>query len=575
MNRRTIIHWGVLCFFAAPAIALAQTTLAVPSSYPSIQAAIDAASPGDTVLVSPGIYQEFLDFRGKAITVKSLAGPEQTTIDGVNPFAANAKSLVTFSQGEGASSVLDGFRLFRGGGNLVNNWYLGGAIFCDASSPTIKNNIILANIASFGGGIACINAASPRIENNVIGDLLGNGNVAIDGGGIYCQFFSSPTIEKNLIAGNMANPYCQYGNPPNPSGFGSQAGVAPHSGIYVPGDAGFPSWSPGSGPGSGGSAGGGFGGFGQSCIGGHGGGIFCANQSVPSISKNEIVENSAGAFLIGGQGGGIYCEKESDALIFENTVLKNSSIAGGGIGLHSSSPQIAKNKIEQNSAPLQGAGISCVEGSSASIQNNVIRENVDANRGGGIFVDLSAPVIISNKISKHAVVNSGGGIYVSNTTESVLLANNMIWENEVEIGNGAGIFFAGLGAMINNTICKNSAPDYGGGLMVAQGSPLIENNIFWANDADQIFPLTAPVNYCLVQDGFPGWNLAEAPYFVNFENNNFHLQSGSPAIDAGNLGIVGLPLTDFEGDSRIIGNGVDIGADEFRPSPFGLYFKHP
>ncbi len=59
----------------------AQTTIHVPADQATIQAAIAAAQPGDTVLVAPGTYLENLNF-GKAITVTSLDGPSVTIVDG-------------------------------------------------------------------------------------------------------------------------------------------------------------------------------------------------------------------------------------------------------------------------------------------------------------------------------------------------------------------------------------------------------------------------------------------------------------------------------------------------------------
>ena len=56
-------------------------TILVPADADTIQEAIQIAEDGDLVLVSSGIYLENLDFLGKAITVESVAGPEETFVD--------------------------------------------------------------------------------------------------------------------------------------------------------------------------------------------------------------------------------------------------------------------------------------------------------------------------------------------------------------------------------------------------------------------------------------------------------------------------------------------------------------
>ena len=115
---RTTLRSGLLSL--TPLVLLGLTpltaraaTINVPAGQPTIQAAINAASNGDTVLVAPGTYRENINFMGKAITVTSSGGPSVTTIDG-----GAAGSVVTFSSNEGTNSVLSGSTITNGlGGN--------------------------------------------------------------------------------------------------------------------------------------------------------------------------------------------------------------------------------------------------------------------------------------------------------------------------------------------------------------------------------------------------------------------------------------------------------------------------
>jgi parallel beta-helix repeat protein len=190
---------------AAMVAALAAWTLAaraadihVPGDQPTIQQGIDAASPGDRVLVAPGTYAEHIDFEGKDIGVESTAGAAVTTIDGTY-----TGIVVTFVHGEGPAAVLRGFTIMRGAAGLKYTLpNTGGGIRIEShSSPTIEDNDIHHNLAHDGGGIA-VSFSSPTIRNNRIHDnRVYRGHW---GGGIFVSDVGSTVIEHNLIDHNRA-----------------------------------------------------------------------------------------------------------------------------------------------------------------------------------------------------------------------------------------------------------------------------------------------------------------------------------------------------------------------------------
>ncbi len=187
---------AVLAVAFQAAEAVGQVTLQVPSTYPTIQAAIGAAADGDTVLVAPGVYTERLDFIGKAITVRSANGPGTTIIDG-----QAGGSVVTFVSGEGLGSAIDGFTI-RNGKSIV-----GAGIDVRSSSPTISNNRIINNTSfagqsGFGGGILLADSSAHIVGNVIAYNTVFQG----DAGGIGTTWFTnSPVIERNVIHHNWAS----------------------------------------------------------------------------------------------------------------------------------------------------------------------------------------------------------------------------------------------------------------------------------------------------------------------------------------------------------------------------------
>jgi len=134
----------------------AQKIIHVPGDAPSIQQAIDGASNGDSVVIAPGTYQENIDFRGKAITVKGASTAGATIING----SAHGP-VVAFSSGETRNSVLSNLTIQNGSPYLVPD---AGGIYINGSSPTIQNNLIQNN---FDCGIGIYNGA-PLVQGNTI-----------------------------------------------------------------------------------------------------------------------------------------------------------------------------------------------------------------------------------------------------------------------------------------------------------------------------------------------------------------------------------------------------------------------
>jgi hypothetical protein len=111
LNRLFVTAMVLFVCFTASA-----TDLLVPQQYATIQAAINAAVTGDSVLIAPGIYNEALTITGKAITVRSTGTASTTTIDRVNAGGA----VFTIRDVLTGSVVFTGITIKRCTGNAID-----------------------------------------------------------------------------------------------------------------------------------------------------------------------------------------------------------------------------------------------------------------------------------------------------------------------------------------------------------------------------------------------------------------------------------------------------------------------
>jgi parallel beta-helix repeat protein len=156
-----------------------------------IQDRIDSAISGASIPVSPGTYLGTIDFHGKAVRLVSEQGPLFTTIDG----NGSESPVVSFSNGEGPDSILDGFTIQNGHDK---------GIYAINAAPTIVNNIVTDTEICDGAGIELTNS-SAVVRQNTIRD-----NVAIcDGdraaGAIRVRGGTGVVIVDNLIVNNSSN----------------------------------------------------------------------------------------------------------------------------------------------------------------------------------------------------------------------------------------------------------------------------------------------------------------------------------------------------------------------------------
>ena len=228
------------------------------------------------------------------------------------------------------------------------------------------------------------------------------------------------------------------------------------------------------------------------------------------------------------------------------------------------------------------------------------------SKGGGIYIECGAPLLFNLNIVGNSAA-WGGGLFVNSTFGCPTPGHYPNLMNVVFSGNsatnGGGIALVQSSPTLVNVIFSGNSAAQGDGIYdyrgsptltnvsmsgdgihnYLQSSPTIQNSIIWGsltgsitNEEGTCIPT---ITYSLVQGCKPGgtWddscgtdgthNLADIdPKYVSDSLPDLHLQPTSPAIDQGNNALIPgyITPTDLDGNSRIVGSAVDLGAYEFQ-----------
>jgi uncharacterized repeat protein (TIGR01451 family) len=263
----------------------------------------------------------------------------------------------------------------------------------------------------------------------------------------------------------------------------------------------------------------------------------------------------------------LWLDGVTNETITETTVIDGFTITAG--------------QADDSSHPHQsGGGLYCAgDGSGYECSPTLANVTFSGNRaryGGGMFNygedGASSPSLTNVTFNGNGAYYSGGGM--------------------VNDGSGSG---ESSPVLTNVTFSGNQADGYnGGGMLNQDSSPTLTNVILWGNTAggegNQLgnFGATVVLSYTLIQSGtghiynhgstvtYGDGILTSDPQFVApitataapTTTGDYRLQAGSPAIDAGDddaINATGV-TTDLDGNPRIFGDAVDLGAYEAQPN---------
>lgn len=259
--------------------------------------------------------------------------------------------------------------------------------------------------------------------------------------------------------------------------------------------------------------------------------------------NSEEISSKLEGFTVDGDSSywGIHCDNSSPYIY--NNIIKNHEV---GIRADNGSPFIRKNEISYcehiDISPHNGGAIRIVNASNTVIDSNYIHHNW-ANVAAGLMLDYSENVIIERNLFCLNNSDYMGAVDIYTCEDVDFINNTLAYNSGPSPYRGSIFIYHGINLnILNNIIAFNN--EWGLYLEGTSQNLIVDYNDFHNNTAGDIYGAT------------PGsWNIYSDPLFVGGDPFSYHLQAGSPCIDAGD------PNSPLDPDGTIADMGAFYSGD--------------